>query len=57
MADCKRAKNRCGLARVKVNGLDEDIEPDDQLFAEKLRVLNDLGLTIGGIGFEVCFCG
>ncbi len=57
MADPKRAKHRCGLARVRVNGLDEDIEPDDQLLSEKLRVLADLGLTIGEEGFEICFCG
>ena len=52
----KRAKNCCGLAKIFVTGLDEDVEPDDQLLPEKLRVLKDLGLRIDPDGFNVCFC-
>ena len=52
----KRPKNSCGQAKICVLGLDEDVEPDDQLLPEKIRVLQDMGLTLGGDGFEVCFC-
>ncbi len=52
----KRPKKSCGQARICVVGLDEDVEPDDQLLPEKIRVLEDLGLTLGGDGFEVCCC-
>ncbi len=53
---CKRHKKSCDMLRISVCGLDEDVEPDDQLLPEKIRVLEDLGLSLGGEGYVLCFC-